>query len=621
MDELTMLESVLESQSNGLEIPVLNYQDAKQRASNLILNWSGQINYVKANRKKRFIEVDVEQLQRDGKLLSDETLIPIRVIDTNIKREQPVFVRFLTQSDRLAIFEDESDPSKNNRPIEDAFSRGMRYLGWATQYYKCIDGAQLFGWDAVEIEFDSNKPLHVGVSHIGNENLIFPRDAKNIQACEMVLIGTDVTKTILQKFVKDFGFNATIVEEIMGKLSNEKDDKTVKIYKMFYKLDGIVQVAWYYESASDYLKSPIPLFLGIKHQESQLQSVPVVDPITGLPTLVQQEVPIWVDDVETDYPIKIYVYDITERPCVVDNRGRAFLDETRQEAQTGLWTSLINGCLRASNVYGSPEGDASNGAEVAQLEVALKHGYIYNKKINLWSPPWPDPMIVKAANAMDTQTQQETGQVAFAVNNRADSAKTATEVTSAEQQQQLLSGVKVFLLSQFIQEVCSASWRITQSQALQNLIVFLPKVTQLPDGTSQLTNDVETISRNYLIKAAGDVDVVRRDQKLSQMQQMWQIISATPLAIPYLMDILKIVHPEDAERYNMILQAGDQKTIMLQQMGEVLRSIVTDESGAIKPEFKQYQKQLQQLEQQTMAVIQGGMKPEGEQNGPVQQAN
>ena len=133
---------------------------------------------------------------------------------------------------------------------------------------------------------------------------------------------------------------------------------------------------------------------------------------------------------------------------------------------SGLWTAMINGTVRASNVYASPAQDDGNGGKLAQAEVDLVHGVVFSKPLNFWSTPYPDPLIIKAAQALDTQTQQETGQVDFAVSNREDSRKTATEVQAANQQQSLLNSVQVSLFSAFLRDVHTAVWPIVQSQAL-----------------------------------------------------------------------------------------------------------------------------------------------------------
>src|SRR6266576_1384794 len=88
-----------------------DFTQASIRIKNLIKQWDQEINYTNTRRKMRSIDVDLAQLQKEGLLKQDETFIPIRVIDSTIKREQPSFVSFLTQSRRLAVFSCVDDPT------------------------------------------------------------------------------------------------------------------------------------------------------------------------------------------------------------------------------------------------------------------------------------------------------------------------------------------------------------------------------------------------------------------------------------------------------------------------------------------------------------------------------
>src|SRR5271154_7122131 len=59
-----------------------------------------------ASRKLRYAEVDIEAEREEGRLQPDELYIARRIIDTNIRREQPSYVQYITQSPRAIVAKD-----------------------------------------------------------------------------------------------------------------------------------------------------------------------------------------------------------------------------------------------------------------------------------------------------------------------------------------------------------------------------------------------------------------------------------------------------------------------------------------------------------------------------------
>ena len=582
--------------------PLMDYSTAREKLKALIDAWEPQREYTESCRRMRKVDVDVQALQSSGILKQDETIIPIRTIDTNIKREQPAYVGYLKQARRLAVFKNLENIQQNTELIEENFTLGMTYKNWEIPWFKVIDGAQLCGWDSVEVEFDTNRPLHAGLDHIGNENLIFPLDTKNIQACELVIRRYEITTKQLERFVTQFGFNKEQVDMTVAKNRSEKDkDRCVEIFKCWFRdTNGVVFVAWFdNKSGTDWLKSPAKLFLG-----RRVQGQPMFD-------MLGNEMPGQMEDVdETEYPVAVLLYGITEEPYIIQSRGRAFYDQPRQEAQTGLWSSCVNGALRASNVYGSPGQPDATGGKLSRVDVNLEPGIIYNQPLTFWSTPYPSDMLIKAAQTLDTQTQQETGQTNFAVNNREDSRKTATEIQAANVQASLLSSVQVSMFSTFVREVYCVCWKIVQAQAIQEVIPFLQVELTVVDPlgvpSTKRANNIPGISQNYDIRAAGDVDVVQRAEKLQRMQSMWQIVAATGAAPVFLLNMLKTMFPEDAKMYEQALQQGSAEKQLIGNLGNVIKTLVTDEAGGLKPEYQAQAQQLQQLEQQVTATLQGG---------------
>jgi len=372
-NDLQAPKTEMEQQAEEVSIPVeLTFEHWKQKLTTLESDWTGEKNETERRRNIRKIEIDNDLLRSSGRLKADETLIGVRVIDENIKKEQPIFVNYLTQSRRLAIFDCQSNPLITGiENLETAFTKGMSYDGMLKSLFKEIDGAQTHGWDSIEVTYDPTKPLHVGFEHIGHEHLLFPFDAKDIQACAYIMRRFKLTVEQLKKFVRKYDFNEKQVEiAIEGeKARTTTTPKNIDIYKVFFKLEDVVYVGWAAldKNTSDWIKAPAPLKLGRKEQKERTVMVQKQIPfeMNGMTTLIPTEVPqkeVYIDElVENQYPIKIYLYSETEEQNITGQKGRVFYDLPWQEAQIALRSSFINGAMRASNTYASPANRSDVG--------------------------------------------------------------------------------------------------------------------------------------------------------------------------------------------------------------------------------------------------------------------
>lgn len=596
------------------QIPVsdfFNWQTAEGKIKTLNSEWSTERLETDRRRKIRKIDIDTDSLRRAGYLKPDETLVGVRVVDENIRSEQPIFVNYLTQSRRLAIFDCISQPGYTNEKLEIDFTKGMSYPGFIKNHFKNIDGAQAHGWDSMEVIFDTSKPLHCGVEHIGHENLMFPLDAKDLQACEFIVRRFTFSILKLEEFITKYGFSAEQVQIIKDKQSREKIPTSIYVYKVFYKFNNCVYVAWCTldQGCTDWLKPMSKLSLGRAKletiRETAVEQRTVPDMETGMPVAVSVQVPRvrqeWVPQEETNYPIRIYLYSESEEQCITDQKGRVFYDLPWQEAQIALRSLVMNGAVRASNVYGSPENPSGTGGPVKKLDITLEHGCFYSEPMKFWSTAYPDPALLRMADSMDVRKKAEMGQLPAAVINRDDARKTAAEITTAETEKQSLNSVQILLFSSFVREILSLAWYVVQSQAQQGLIniaqIEFPIVTPMGEQVVRI-NDPEAINQVYDIKPAGDVDVVRRAEKLQQRLAGLPIVQQIggPLYIQYLKDLMRELLPEDATKYERLLDAGEaNKDQQIAAMGNMLRAATTDESGAVKPEFKQHEAQLQQI--------------------------
>jgi hypothetical protein len=60
--------------------------------------------------------------------------------------------------------------------------------------------------------------------------------------------------------------------------------------------------------------------------------------------------------------------------------------------------------------------------------------------------------------------------------------------------------------------------------------------------------------RNWIVKPAGDVDVVEREKLIETMQQSWPVYQATGAAIPFLVDLTEKLFPDSAPKYIKAIQ-------------------------------------------------------------------
>lgn len=583
---------------------LLDFTAIKPRLSRITQDWASYETEVATARRTRYIDVSVESLRATGELESDDILIPRRVIDSNIAREMPSFIGYLTQTRRLVLFKDVEDPSVNTYMLEKEVTDMLRYNGWQIPHYKVLDGSKTFGWDFVEIEYDTTKPGHVGIDHIGNDKLIFPMGAKNIQACDILLRKFEVTKLQLESFVTNNGFDKAQVDKIFEK-HNIKDptnanlNPVVCIYKKWCKYNGIVYVSWLSLDTDDWLRKPEPLWLGVS--ELTVEPVETQLQVQGeLPLGIEVPQQVWKEVYETEYPIEMLIYRITEQDRIIENKGRVFLDSPDQEAQTALMSSMVSGAMRSCNIYGAPKQADPSGAAIKQTEIKLQHGSLYNNPIDFFTTPFPNPAILETAQRLSVINQQENGMVDFAVNNRQDSRKTATEIQAATTQANMISGVQVSLYSAFLRSVFIRCWRIIQSQAIQGKIPLLR--TLGPDG--QVTNNIAVIQRQYQVRPAGDVEIVERAEMLQGIQTVMPLVQGTALAQEMLLDMIKMMFPEQAARYENILRNDYEAKNKQQILGmfEVIKGIVLDDSGkSIRPEFANMAPMFQQLTQSVAA--------------------
>lgn len=598
---------------------LFEFNRARINIQQLVDQWKPEVLATDGRRNVRDVNINVNALRESGEIKEDETLIPVRVIDTNIKREQPAYINYLRNSRRIAIFKCLSQPNLDTQELERAFTEGMTYPEWEKAHFKCVDGAQTHGWDSIEVVYDERNPLRVGLEQVGHDKLFFSWDALNFQFCGMILRAYDLTITQLNGFVVNFGFSAEQVKLLIEarKGAGIKEEMTIRVYKRQFKYQGVVYVDWssLQLGTTDWLKNPDKLFLGRKKKQTVMVPTQVSVKIDlgngqqiaesdefGQPVMqtVNQPQEQWVDEDETNYPIFVLPYQETEKQRLTDHRGRVYLDSGKQEAQTAVLTGFVNGMTRASNVYASPEMDTNDGGPLKVADVKMVNGTIMTKPMRFFHLDYPDPMVIKAMQFMENSNAQEVGDVNFAALNRQDSRKTATELSQAQNESQKLDSVQLTLFSTHIRLIYGFAWMIAKSQAEQGLLPNFLLIEQEDGGYQQ---DLNTISQEYDIRAAGDVDVIQKFEMVQQMKNDWPVIQNTPLAQTFLMDMLKLQYPSDSVRYQAILEQGNVKNQAIEALGNLVTELIKlhpEELKTLPPQQIQQLQRVQQLAQKAL---------------------
>lgn len=642
MPEITEQEKSPEQlEQEQLQKELFDYELAKPFLKELVDQFESEKIATRLNRERRQIDVNIEQLRSEGKLAQDEPFIPIRVIDNNISKEKPAYIAYLQQSRRLVIFHDSIEPTKKHEKLESAFTRGMSYNGWLTPHFKVVDGSQLHGWDWAEAVFDETKPLHAAIEHVGHECLILPRDTQDIQACARIMREFKLTRTQLKGFVRKFGFNKERVDELFN--SNDKSgnqtspadavkrDRSFTVYRVYCKYEGAVWVKWYAPGCNGWLKEPEKLYLGVDEK----QQVPIETP-RQYPALqaMQEGIPVppdatvdengiatwneqtteeqWVPVEETEYPFSIYIYDETEEKEIVLHKGRAFKDKFTQEGMTAGWSSVMRGHLRASMQIAAPTNPTMNGSKLQSNEI--KDRAILKEPMEFLTMAYPDPAMLQALQGLDLKNAQQTNQNTYALQTK--DRVTAKQISTAEKDQNLVTGVQVSNFAQYVRDIYTRIWRIVKSQAQQDLIQLVGDFEVAVDPAtgqqvSTFVNDQAVLQIPFDIRPAGDVDYVQRNELIQQMQQFWPVVQNTPVAGAFLGKMLKLQFAEDGELWAEMLVQGNQPLQLLAQFVAILTAAMQNpqEIMAMGPAEMQNLQMLLQQAQQVIAQQQGAMNP------------
>ena len=523
------------------------------------------------NRNSRKLDINVEAERSDGHLDEDEFLVPAHIIDTNIRREQSKYVAYITGSRRSAIFTSITEPTTATGELERDFTDKTRYSGWQVPLFKIIDGMQLHGYSIAEVQFDEDKSGHFAVEAVNYEDFGFPADTRDIQACEMIAHRHYFTALQLRDMVDNDDFNEDVVDILLGDNPDSSSASYVdveslyEIEKVMFKHENKVFVAWSCcTKCDDWLREPRSLYLGRRDGET-----------------LQDEI---------DYPYVIFPYMILEDSAIQNATGRAFSDRTVQETITSLMSSFVTAHRRAANFYFAKENEDPNNTNV-QTSVRFQPGALIDANIKQFQLTPPDTSMVAAIQSLMSQNAQEQSQINYAAMNRKDSRKTATEIQAASSEAQQLSSTQVSLFSIALKDVYEWCWRIYQSRVVAGAL--------RPAASLDLF-----LNHEFNIKPAGDVDVIERQEKSQKMMMAWQVVSQTPLAPVFLQNMMRLMFPDEGESYAKMLQVGNEKDQLLQQLLQVVNSLVVDQqTGQLTEEAQPFEQQIKMLQAQVADIL------------------
>lgn len=574
------------------------FERAKQCLTTLENDWSVVIERVTKNRLDRYLDIDVEMMRQDKKLLPDEGVIVRRVVDNNITREKAPYINFLTQPRRSVILKCTSDPSVITDTLESEYTRVTRGDYWQLPYFRCVDGAQLNGWSAIQTIFEPTSLSGFRRKYISTDRLMFPRQTAEFQQIKYFSIIVDISLSKLQSWVEELGFDEAQVQKLVQRQSQSEFDSDyikediIQIRQLMYRADnGVIYQGWYDMYCDDWLKKPKPLYLGrqekiIEPMESELG--PLHFQPQGMPSVQPKLKPL----PEYEYPIDILIYREDDSETILEHKGRAFLDKFVQIAQTQIWSGFVNKVVRSSNFYASKaKSDPANpSAPKLDKTVRLQNGGYYDQEITLWSFPEPTQVAIAASQALSSENAGDTQSTAFQVINRKDARKTKEELVQADDIEKQTDSVTLTLFSAFVSRTEKRGFNITQNRAnngkLPGFLTTPPTVTQTGENPTTPSRETRTyiLAQTYDVRAAGDVDYIERKDKLKNMQAIWPIIASTGAASEFLGEILTLMFPNDGTRWKDLLARTAEQPAVIKSLVTVIQGIIKQYGAAFNPE-------------------------------------
>lgn len=570
------------------EISMLEYSQAVPVLQQL-LSANGPIELVEeVSRRARANLVDIPALKATGDLQPGQTYIGVRLIAQNISTALPPLLSYIKNSPRMATF----SPGDNSY-LDQEFTRVLQYPMWEVPYIQVLDSAEQNGMGFTIVRHDDSKVGNVAFEYANYSDVIYDRRVEDLQDSPAILIRHRITRVAFFDWDAKEGFNKesqayqAVVKMLFDPTLGQND---VCIYEMYTKVKGFVYRGWYYNTGGDWLLPPTEFSNGVMVETPQLDIDPNNPAIMGeVPTVPKPATRI-------DYPIVPKYYEITSNMRNEWLKGRGELDYAKQEAASQMFTSTINGSLAASNTMWAPDGNNIDGGAPAQLELKIKNNAIWKTPMKAFNAPYPDPMLLRTVETIVAQNAQENNQVAWAVNNRKDTRKTAAEIEAAEAQQQQLTGTSALVFSIYLRQLFTQAWPIVKSAALFGKIQFL---SEMDPETRKIT-----LEKQYEIKPAGDVDFVEKQQRLNNIQQDIPLFAGTPLESELRREYIRLRYPEKFNVWSTMVAQNDTGKQLVEALSGALQEAVTTPDGQLKPEFQPEAQNLEMLKQNVTQYLQ-----------------
>ena len=491
---------------------ILDYNDFKRALGNLSeIRRSKLEPRAAANRKIRDQNLDREMMIKDGKILGDDIVIPIRMVHDTILRNIARYENYLRAPSRIILLKDPHNPIQSAEQLDIRYSNGIKQPEWDTPFIRVADSGELHGAGFLEIVHDLNTDLQVNFEFIRFEDFCYDQKCKKLQRQPMIARRMQWNSDQLIAGIKS-GFS----EEVVGKLIGQNKDafKLFDIYKVWTKVAGVVWVTWASEDCAEYLK--------------ELRKLDVI----GEP--------------ETSYPVFDFRFLLTEDEELFQAKGRGFLDKDSQEAATQTWTSMINGTRRAARFYPSPKNIIDSNSET---QILLKEAVMNKVPFDLLQMQYPPSSMLATVTTLQRQQAESSGSINFAAVTNKGSEKTATEIEAAQELETQISGTVMANYSRFYRNVHNFSWRWVQGLARRNQIDFIGTPVVVPELGVIYQNDQELLRPDYVVYVAGDYELVRAKELEQLFANFGDLFKGTPLGRVMTRDLLIAKFPEAGKRY------------------------------------------------------------------------
>lgn len=479
----------------------------------------------KSRREFRENRVNVQELRDRGEILNDETWIPDRTCDKNIRQQLASYIKFITQSPDVLHFKDIEIPTLDYTPLVNWLSDVFRIGDWKAPWFSLADCILTHGGGVAELMPRPDLPQQAEVDFVRRECLIIPAQTRALAACSRLGRMYEFTKSDFERLAKQYAWDLVAVQRVRDSQKSSHD--FVRTYKWYMRTpsDGQLFVSWTLDrmySFDSWLSMPTPLDGVVFDTQTDMLGQPVFTPRP-----------------EYDFPTFFFPFDISEDSTLLSIQGRVARDLHVQEAAEHVISSTVNGTIRASQFYPTriPDPDGRTSTEPIGI---LKPGHVYPGQFSVFQSQWPSAVALSVLQALSVRNAADAGEVDFAAMSRQDTAKRATEINAAVSKAEELSSVSLELFS----NNCLALYK-----RWLKLIVFAVQRGALnpPENIKQLL--FRTQHPACLTSMAADITVVKKQQRVQRYLQYFPLVSGTPFANVYYEDMLMELFPEEFPKW------------------------------------------------------------------------